>query len=96
MRFKHDIAPLSAGLKQVMALEPISYKLNADHGDPDHTLYGFTAEQGGSVLPQLMMVDAQGKPNTFDYLGVVPVLVKAIQEQQAQIEQLKHQLSARR
>jgi Chaperone of endosialidase len=95
MRFKHDIAPLNAGLKQVMALEPISYKLNSDHGDPDHKLYGFTAEQGGTVLPELMMTDTQGKPNTFDYLGVVPVLVKAIQEQQAQIEELKHKLNAR-
>jgi hypothetical protein len=92
LRFKHDIAPLDAGLKQVMGLEPISYKLNADHGDPDHTLYGFSAEQGGTVLPKLVQTDTQGKPNTFDYLGVVPVLVKAIQEQQAQIDELKRQL----
>ncbi len=92
LRFKHDVAPLDAGLQQVLALEPISYKLNADHGDPDHTLYGFSAEQGGTVLPKLMGADVDGNPNTFDYVGVVPVLVKAIQEQQAQIEQLKRQL----
>ena len=96
LRFKHDVAPLDAGLKQVLALEPISYKLNADHGDANHTLYGFSAEQGGTVLPKLMGTDAQGKPNTFDYLGVVPVLVKAVQEQQAEIEHLKHQLALRR
>jgi len=89
LRFKHDVEPLSAGLDAVLALEPISYKLNADHGDPDATLYGFSAEQGGQVLPQLMHRDLAGKPNAFDYLGVVPVLVRAIQQQQAEIEQLK-------
>lgn len=92
LRFKHDVVPLDAGLRQVLSLEPISYKLNADHGDPDHTLYGFSAEQGGTVLPKLMMTDTNGRPNTFDYLGVVPVLVKAIQEQQAQIDDLKRRL----
>jgi hypothetical protein len=93
LRFKHDVIPLEAGLKEVLALEPIRYKLNADHGDPDHELYGFSAEQGGTVLPVLMGSDPEGRPNSFDHVGVIPVLVKAIQEQQAQIEELKRQLS---
>jgi hypothetical protein len=98
-RFKHDIAPLDAGLDAILKLEPVHYKLNADHGDPDKPLYGFTAEQGSQALPALAGVDAEGKPNTFDYLGVVPVLVKAVQEQQKavqeqqkEIERLKSQL----
>jgi hypothetical protein len=73
-QFKHDIAPLDVGLDQIMKLEAVAYKLNADHGDPDKLLYGFTAEQGGKALPALAGVDEQGNPNTFDYLGVVPVL----------------------
>ena len=89
LRYKHDVTPLSEGLDAVLALEPISYKVNADHGDPNKVLYGFSAEQGGTVLPQLMAKDTLGRPNTFDYLGVVPVLVRAIQEQQAEIEQLR-------
>jgi hypothetical protein len=91
-RYKHSIAELNAGLDQIMQLRPVSYYLNADHGNPDHLLYGFTAEQGGTVLPDLMGVDASGRPNTFDYLGVVPVLVRAVQQQQAEIEQLKRTL----
>lgn len=91
-RFKHDISDIDVGLKQIMDLHPISYFLNADHGDPNKLLYGFTAEQGGKVLPKLMTADANGEPNTFDYLGIVPVLVKAVQQQQAEIEQLKRRL----
>lgn len=89
IRFKHAIEPLRAGLPQIMALEPVSYHLNADHGDPSKKLYGFTAEQGGKALPDLVGLDTNGRPNTFDYMGVVPVLVKAIQEQQAEIDALK-------
>lgn len=92
LRFKHDVAPLRAGLDQIMALQPVSYRLNADHGDPKQLLYGFTAEQGGTVLPDLMHRDVEGRPNTFDYLGVVPVLVRAIQEQQTEIIDLKRRL----
>jgi len=88
-RFKHDIAPLTAGLDQIMKLEPVAYHLNADHGDPNKLLYGFTAEQGSKVLPALGGVDAGGKPNTFDYLGVVPVLVKGMQQLKAENDNLR-------
>ena len=80
LRYKHDVRPLDVGLAQIAALQPISYELNANHGDPNHLLYGFSAEQGGSVLPDLMGRDASGRPNTFDYLGVVPVIVSSIQQ----------------
>lgn len=88
-RFKHDLRALDTGLEQIVALEPVAYHVNADHGDPNKLLYGFTAEQAGKVLPALVGEDAEGKPNTFDYLGVVPVLVKAMQEQQKEIAALK-------
>lgn len=92
-RFKPFISSLDVGLSQIMALQPIKYRVDAAHGDPDKMLYGFTAEQGGIVLPALMERDINGVPNTFDYLGIVPVLVKALQEQQEQIDKLKTMLS---
>ena len=79
-----------------MALEPINYKLNADHGDPDHTLAALLEPGRLGYLPQLMMVKRTETKHVHLPRGVVPVLVKAIRKQQAQIEQLKHQLSARR
>lgn len=89
VRFKTSIAPLSVGLNEIVALRPVSYRVDVQHGDPNKTLYGFTAEQGGSVLPALMGRDVNGLPNTFDYLGVVPVMVKAMQEMQKEIDELK-------
>lgn len=79
-RYKHDINALEFGLAAIMALKPSTYYLNADQGDPSHEYYGFMAEDMVSVLPALVGLDAQGKPNTADYLGLVPVLVKGEQE----------------
>jgi hypothetical protein len=93
-RFKHDITALDAGLSQIMALQPRRYFLNPGHGDTQKPYYGFLAEDGAGVLPELTGYDAQGRPNTFDYLGIVPVLVRAVQEQQAEITALRGQTRA--
>lgn len=92
-RYKHGVTPLKPGLDAVLKLQPVRYYLNRDHGDPTKPLYGFIAEQGVKVLPELVGQDTQGRPNTFDYLGVVPVLVKAVQEQQKQIEAQKAEIA---
>jgi hypothetical protein len=95
-RFKHGIADLRPGLAEILQLKPISYYLNKDHGDPKKQLYGFTAEDMVKVLPKLVDKDGTGKPNTADYLGVLPVLVRAVQQQQEEIAGLKKQLASRR
>lgn len=88
-RYKHDIVALDAGLNEIMKLEPVAYHLNEDHGDPNKLFYGFTAEQGEKALPALTGEDTSGKPNTFDYLGVVPVLVKGMQQLKAENDNLR-------
>lgn len=95
-RYKHDIKPLSLGIAQIMALKPVSYKLNRDKGDPNKDLYGFLAEDMVKVTPKLVGFDKRGRPDTADYVGVIPILVKAVQEQQREIAALKKQIAARR
>lgn len=81
-RYKHDIVALDVGIDEIMRLLPVEYRLNADHGDPTKPYYGFIAEDGINVLPKLVGLDDQERPNTMDYLGIVPVLVHAVQQQQ--------------
>lgn len=88
-RYKHDIAGLSVGLEEIMRLRPVQYRLNADHGDSTKLQYGFLAEDGLNALPNLVGLDDQERPNTFDYLGIVPVAVKAIQNHEARLVALE-------
>lgn len=93
-RYKTDIAPLGEGLLAIMALRPVSYHLDAAHGDPAKLLYGFTAEDMVGPLPALVDLDTTGHPNTADYLGVVPVLVNAVQELSAANSDLSRRLES--
>lgn len=79
-RYKTGIARLAPGLAAILALSPKSFYLDKEHGDPTKQMYGFLAEDVIGVLPALVQKDAQGRPNTADYLGMVPVIVNAVQE----------------
>ena len=63
-----------------MKLHPQRGFLNADHGDPTKPYYWITAEDGYKAFPELTGLNAEGRPNTFDLLGLVPVMVNGIQD----------------
>lgn len=93
LRFKHDVAPLAAGLDAIAKLEPIVYRYNKGYGDDGaRPLYGFAAEQVQKVMPQLVGLDADGLPQSVDWAGVVPVLVNAVRELKAANDNLERRL----
>lgn len=89
-RFKKDISPLSAssGLAAVMKLNPVSYHfLNEQKTERLHT--GFIAQEVEKIFPEF--VDEIGNQKVLGYQSFIPVLTRAIQEQQEQIDILKKQ-----
>lgn len=87
-RYKRDVAPLARGLAEVSELETVSYRYREGYGT-DRKLYGFTAEQVFDVMPELVGLDAEGRPNSVDWAGMVPVLVNAIRELRAEVAELR-------
>lgn len=90
-RWKTQIAALTPGLAEILKLKSKSFYLDKAHGDPKKQMYGFIAEDMVKVLPKLVGMDKYGRPNTADYLGVVPVLVNALQQENAQVILLKRE-----
>lgn len=91
---KSNLQNLNVGLNEIMQLQPLSFNYRAGNGyDPTKTYYGFTAESVDPVLPILAPRDSAGVPLSVDLLGMVPLLVKAIQEQQEQITLLKSEVA---
>jgi hypothetical protein len=86
---KTNIKPLETGLVEVMKLQPRRFDwINGDSTN----VAGFVAQEVQEVLPDL--VGDYKYSDTETKLGLkmgdmIPTLVKAIQEQQAIIEQLK-------
>lgn len=88
-RYKHDINPLPVGLSSILSLRPIKFHYNKGYIDSGaREQYGFLAEDVASVLPKLVTFDQQHRPNAVDILGMVPVLVSAMQTQQEEIDGL--------
>lgn len=91
-KVKKNVKPLDVGLPEVMALKPISYNLK-DEFNPEHLgpMVGLIAEDVQKVDPRLVGLDANGDPRGVRYMQMTAVLVKAIQDQQHEIESLKQQ-----
>jgi len=90
-RLKKDLKPFK-GLELINRLKTYDFAWKTD----DSRMYGFMAHELKDVLPYLVSgqkdaVDATGKiiPQTLDYSKLTPILVKAIQEQDETINNLK-------
>jgi len=95
-RFKTNILPLSSTLSNVMLLKPVTYnfKVNefASRGFSKNKQIGFIAQDVQKLFPELVTTDAEGYLS-MDYAKVTPILVGAIQEQQAMINEMKEQIA---
>ncbi len=93
-RLKTNINPLQKSLDKVLKLNGVTFnwdRSNAKNSNASTSLqYGFVAQEVEMVLPELVSEGADGY-KSVNYIGVIPVLTQAIQEQQTEIEQLKEE-----
>ncbi|MFK8029841.1 MAG: tail fiber domain-containing protein [Gammaproteobacteria bacterium] len=95
---KSNIAPLSNALDTIKSLEGVKYRLDknpmnnktealsAEETFVMENQIGFIAQDVEKVLPQLVTQDDETGLKTVAYMGVIPVLVEALKEQQSQLE----------
>ncbi len=88
IRYKTNITDLSGGLDVIKRLRPVSFNWKTDNS-PD---FGFIAEEVSEAEPRLAVYEQNGEVKGVKYEKVSIFLVKAAQEQQAQIEQQQSQL----
>lgn len=96
-RYKNRIGNLQDGLAEIMKLRPVNFYYNNEMGhDPAKIQYGFTAEQVVHVLPALVDLDSQRRPNTVDILGMMPIVVRSIQQMNDNFESRLAKLESRK
>jgi hypothetical protein len=99
-RLKKDVNKMPTILDKVMALQPKTYKY-IDNKETDRLSTGFIAQEVMPLFPDLVTDFQRTAKDTTDtavyhginYAGFSVVAIKAIQEQQQQIEALKTQLA---
>lgn len=95
IRLKTDVEPLEHALDALLDLRPIRYKFLQGTGHPTEPQIGLSAQDVERYFPELVSRDAQGTLSVA-YGNLTAVLVRALQEQQAQIEELRAQVEALR
>ena len=90
-RIKENIRPIVNPLETINKIDGVSYDIKREHYYQSgrakeefmrtHQM-GFIAQDIENVLPQLVQVDEETGLKTVGYMGVIPVLVEAVKEQQ--------------
>ena len=85
---KEDIQPLDSQLENLKKLKPIEFAWKKDKKKD----FGLLAEDVEKVYPYLVEHDEEDKLIGVKYSKLTSVLVKALQEQQEQIDELKEEI----
>ena len=90
-RVKDDIQPLPSGqLRKLMQIQPVSFVMKSD---PRHrTELGVIAQDAEPLYPELVETGTDGI-KSMAYVGLVAPMIEAMQEQQAEINQLRAMLA---
>jgi len=87
-RLKTNISELPYGLKEILKLKPVNY--NWKRYPEQQKSLGLIAQEVQPIINEIVH-EAEDKDNTLSvsYTELIPVLIKAIQEQQSIIEKLQ-------
>ena len=93
-RFKTKTRLIDSSLSKIMALQPTYFRWKDDSGfDTRYEQLGFIAQEVKEVIPEAVPND-ETETNLLNYSdrAIIATLVKAMQEQQQQIEELKQEI----
>lgn len=89
LRLKTNVVDSKYGLDEVLKLRSVDYEMKAN-GEKQ---VGFIAQEVKKVVPEVVSGDENSETMMgISYGNLVPVLVNAIKEQQAQIEEMKKEI----
>lgn len=89
---KHDIKPMGNMGKLIDDLKPVTYRYNND--TEDKLRYGLIHEETIKVMPEICIGDqnAKAEDKAINYLELVPILLKEVQELRVRVKELEHKM----
>lgn len=86
-KFKYNIRPLSYGLETLLQLKPVNFQwIEGEEED-----LGFIAQDVAEIIPEAVNTN-WNSDLLFRYESLIPILTKAIQEQQSLIKALEQRI----
>ena len=79
------------GLSEVLRLKPVTWQWK--NNPAGGTQLGMVAQEVEPLIPELVIHDPDpSKPLTMNYLGFLPIIVRAVQQQQEQIKEQQNEI----
>ena len=100
-RFKDEIKPMDKASEAILALKPVSFRYKKEVDPQRVAQFGLVAEDVEKINPDLVIRDAQGRPQTVRYEQVNAMLLNEFlkehrknEEQEKTIGELKSGMTA--
>ena len=98
-KFKRNIEPLSeAEAKKILDIETVTFDYTEEKDNytsrKGYKNIGCIAEDVNDIIPELVTEDENGDIYGINYIEIIPYLIKMLQIQQAEINDLKAEISA--
>ena len=99
IRYKEDVHSMGSASDRILKLRPVTFRYKQEEEDgskPEQ--FGLIAEEVAKVMPELVVYDEKGQPETVAYQTLAPLLLNELQrEHQRSVQQaraLNQQLAA--
>jgi hypothetical protein len=93
-RVKEDIGEMGEASAGLLQLRPVVFRYKQAMADGSKPLqYGLIAEEVAEVMPELVVYDAEGQPQTVQYHVLPALLLNELQRQEKELAVLRAQAS---
>ena len=93
-RFKDEIKPMDKASEAILALRPVSFRYKKEVDPQRVAQFGLVAEDVEKINPDLVIRDAQGRPQTVRYEQVNAMLLNEFLKEHREVQDLKKQVAA--
>ncbi len=94
IRMKRDVKPLNYGVNEVLKINTYSYFWKDSIMDDGVRNLGVIAQELAGIIPELVKKGEKAEDlMSVNYVGLIPILINAIKEQQMEIASLKVELA---
>ncbi len=92
--YKEDIHPMGSASERLLALRPVTFRYKEAYDDGSKPVeFGLIAEDVAQVFPELVVNDAEGKPETVRYDLIATLMLNEFGKEHAELAELKKQVA---
>ena len=93
IRYKQNVNPMGDASDKVLALRPVTFQYKEAEEDGSKPIqYGLIAEEVEKVMPDLVVYNDKGQPETVAYQTLAPLLLNELQKEHKQIERMQAEI----